>query len=146
MKVPDQRGHFGPYGGRYVPETVIPALEGLAKAYRAARRDRSFRRELQHHLRNYAGRPHPAHLRDPHDRRSRGKRPDLPQARGPLSHRRAQDQQHPRPGAAGPAHGQARIIAETGAGQHGVATATACAPFGWSARSTWARRTSSARP
>ena len=79
-------------------------------------------------LRDFAGRPDAAVPRQPPVRARRPQR--LPQARGPQPHRLAQAQQRPRPGAAGPADGQARIIAETGAGQHGVATATVCALLG----------------
>src|SRR5512146_3337254 len=61
-KVPDRRGHFGPYGGRYVAETLMPALTELERAYGKARRDAGFRREFQHSLHQYAGRPTPLYF------------------------------------------------------------------------------------
>ncbi|HEX9143767.1 MAG TPA: tryptophan synthase subunit beta, partial [Candidatus Binatia bacterium] len=61
-KVPDRRGHFGPYGGRYVAETLMPALQELEKAYAEARRDSSFRRKFQYYLRDYAGRETPLYF------------------------------------------------------------------------------------
>src|SRR3989338_1111456 len=57
--LPDQHGHFGPYGGKYVPETLMSALEELEKVYRAAKKDRRFRKELDYYLRHFAGRPTP---------------------------------------------------------------------------------------
>ena len=104
---PDARGHFGPYGGRFVPETLMAPLAELEAAYAAApARSRvpapSSTRDLAH----YAGRPTPLYLAERLTRALR-RRADPPQARGPQPHRRAQDQQHPRPGAAGRAHGQA---------------------------------------
>ena len=96
---------FGPYGGQYVPETLMPALAELEAAWVAARDDPAFRAELDALLRDYVGRPSPLYLRRAAER---GRRPpDLSQARGPQPHRRAQDQQRARPGAAGQADGQA---------------------------------------
>ncbi|MDD9813186.1 MAG: tryptophan synthase subunit beta [Thaumarchaeota archaeon] len=126
------RGRFGEYGGRYVPETLVPALEELETAYGAARRDASFRRELAQMLAEYAGRPTPLY----HAK-------NLSEAAGGAQiYLKREDLLH------GGAHkinntlGQAllarrmkkrRIVAETGAGQHGVATAMACACLGLSA-------------
>ena len=98
---------FGPYGGQFVPETLMPALAELEAAYLAlAGRRRHSRPSSSDLLRTYVGRPTPL----THARRltaHAGRRADLPQAGRPGPHRRAQDQQRARPGAAGPAHGQA---------------------------------------
>jgi tryptophan synthase beta chain len=126
---PDAKGHFGPYGGRYVPEVLMAPLEELEQAYLEARNDASFSAELDDLLKNYAGRPTPLY----HARRLSetlgGARIYL--KREDLLHTGA----HKINNALGQAllarrMGKKRIIAETGAGQHGVATATACALFG----------------
>jgi tryptophan synthase beta chain len=128
--LPDELGHFGPYGGRYVPETLIPALEELAAEYERAKSDQKFAEELDYYLREYVGRPTPlffaAHLTE--------------ELAGAKIYIKREDLCHTG------AHklnnvlgqiilarrmGKPRIIAETGAGQHGVATATACALFGF---------------
>lgn len=126
---PDRHGHFGPYGGKYVPETLMSALRELEDAYRAARKDRRFKAELDGFLKNYAGRPTPltdtAHLA-----KTIGVK-KIFLKREDLLHTGAHKINN--------TLGQAllairmkkkRIIAETGAGQHGVATATVCALFG----------------
>jgi tryptophan synthase beta chain len=117
---------FGPYGGRYVPETVIPALDELEAGWQAAVADESFHRELHELLTRYAGRPTPLTRaeRFAPDRRLYLKREDL-------LHTGA----HKLNNALGQALlarrlGKRRVVAETGAGQHGVATATVCARFG----------------
>ena len=117
---------FGDYGGRYVPETLIPALDELDAGWRAAQQDEAFRAELDALLATYAGRPTPITLaeRFAPGKRIYLKREDL------APHRRAQDQQRARAGGARRRLGKHRIVAETGAGQHGVATATVCARFG----------------
>jgi tryptophan synthase beta chain len=119
---------FGPYGGRYVPETLIQALDELTAAYDAARRDAEFRAELDRLLTNFAGRPSPLY----HARRlgDRVGHPAVYLKREDLNHTGA----HKINNTLGQAllatrMGKRRIIAETGAGQHGVATATACALF-----------------
>jgi tryptophan synthase beta chain len=117
---------FGSYGGRYVPETLIPALDELTEAWEAAKADPGFRGELNHLLATYAGRPTPVTLAE---RFAPGKRVYL--KREDLLHTGA----HKLNNALGQVVlarrlGKTRIIAETGAGQHGVATATACARFG----------------
>jgi tryptophan synthase beta chain len=119
---------FGPYGGRYVPETLIQALDELTAAYDAARRDPEFRAELDRLLTNFAGRPSPLY----HARRlgDRVGHPAVYLKREDLNHTGA----HKINNTLGQAllatrMGKQRIIAETGAGQHGVATATACALF-----------------
>lgn len=117
---------FGPYGGRYVPETLIPALDELAAAWEEAKHDQAFREELDELGRTYVGRPSPITRAD---RFAPGKRLYL--KREDLNHTGA----HKINNALGQVVlarriGKRRIIAETGAGQHGVATATACARFG----------------
>jgi len=126
---PDARGRFGEFGGRFVPETVMGALDELVEAWDAARADESFWRELHGLGRDYVGRPTPLYLAerlldDDHGARVYLKREDL-------NHTGA----HKINNAVGQALlalrlGKRRIIAETGAGQHGVATATVCARFG----------------
>jgi tryptophan synthase beta chain len=119
---------FGPYGGQYVPETVMPALAELEEAWREARADAAFRSELDVLLRDYVGRPSPLYLA----RR-------LSDAAGRTVYLKREDLNHTGAHKINNALGQAllarrmgkqRIIAETGAGQHGVATATACALMG----------------
>ena len=120
---PDARGYFGEFGGRFVPETLMAPIEELEAAYFEARRDPEFVGTL---TRTAPATTSAGRRRCTRRRRARRRLavPPVPQARGPRAHRRAQDQQRARPGAARRADGQARIIAETGAGQHGVATAT----------------------
>ncbi len=119
-------GHFGPYGGRYVPETLMAALEALAAGYDAARHDREFRAELAGILRQYVGRPTPLYLARRLSERLGGPRIYL--KREDLCHTGA----HKINNTAGQILlaqrlGKRRVIAETGAGQHGVATATVAA-------------------
>jgi tryptophan synthase beta chain len=123
------RGWFGAYGGRYVPETVVPALAELEAGFRAARRDRGFRRELRDLLRTYVGRPTALYEATRLAAAVGGPRFFL--KREDLAHTGA----HKINAALGQAllarrMGKQRIVAETGAGQHGVATATACAVLG----------------
>ncbi|MFQ5746025.1 MAG: tryptophan synthase subunit beta [Gemmatimonadota bacterium] len=123
-------GRFGPYGGRYVPETLVPALEELAAAYDEARRDPDFESELAGLLRDFVGRPTPLFEARRLGRELGGVRVWL--KREDLAHTGA----HKINNTIGQAllagrMGKSRIIAETGAGQHGVATATACARFGF---------------
>ena len=118
---------FGEYGGRYVPETLIPALDELERGWRDALADNSFRAELHHLATTYAGRPTPLTRAE---RFAPGKRIYL--KREDLLHTGA----HKLNNALGQAVlarrlGKKRIVAETGAGQHGVATATVCARFGF---------------
>ena len=95
---------FGPYGGQYVPETLVPALVELEAAWLAARDDPTYQAELNALLNDYVGRPSPLYLAQRVS--DQVGHAGLPQARGPQPHRRAQDQQRARPGAAGQAHGQ----------------------------------------
>ena len=143
MAVAGVEHRFGPYGGQYVPETLMPALAELEEAWLAARDDPAYRAELDGLLRDYAGRPTPLYRAE---RLSRARRPrGLPQARGPHPHRRAQAQQRARPGAARPAHGQAR-----GSSPRPARASTASPPrrrarcSASSASSTWAPRTCAA--
>jgi len=121
-------GRYGPYGGRYVAETLMPALEELAEAYDAARRDERFQRELDSLLRHYAGRATPLYfasrLSDEIGARIWLKREDLCHTGAhKVNNTIGQILLAKR-------MGKSRIIAETGAGQHGVATATSCALMG----------------
>src|SRR5262245_13420185 len=126
---PDHLGHWGPYGGRFVPETLMAPLEALTSAYLEARADQKFQSELANLLKNYAGRPTPLLFAERLTKHAGGakiylKREDLlhtgahkiNNTLGQVLLARRMNKQ--------------RIIAETGAGQHGVASATVCALFG----------------
>jgi len=131
--LPDKRGHFGIFGGRYVAETIMPALIELEKAYAACRADRSFRSDLAYHLREYAGRETPLYLARNLTEKLGGARIYL--KREDLTHTGS----HKINNTLGQAllarrMGKRKVIAETGAGQHGVATATAAALFGMECR------------
>jgi tryptophan synthase beta chain len=124
-----KKGRFGPYGGRYVPETLMAALQELEAAYAEARRDKSFQKEFTHLLHTYAGRPTPLFEAKRLTQHLNGAKIYL--KREDLLHTGA----HKINNCIGQAllarrMGKHRIIAETGAGQHGVATATVCALFG----------------
>ena len=126
---PDRRGYFGDYGGRFVPETLMAPVEELEHAYVAARADEAFRGELDRLLREYAGRPTPLFEAARLSAHAGGARVVL--KREDLAHTGA----HKINNALGQAllaarMGKRRIVAETGAGQHGVASATACALLG----------------
>ena len=128
-KVPDARGRFGPFGGRYVPETLIAALDQLWAEYQRATQDPTFHAELEHLYRHYVGRPSPLYYAERLSEFCGGARIYL--KREDLNHTGA----HKINNSLGQAlltvrMGKRRVIAETGAGQHGVATATACARFG----------------
>lgn len=127
-KLPDNRGHFGMYGGSFVPETLVKAAQELDEAFESVKNEKSFNEEFEYLLRNYAGRPTPIffakNLSDKYGARFFLKREDL-------LHTGA----HKINNTIGQALlaktlGKKRIIAETGAGQHGVATATVCALLG----------------
>jgi len=129
VTLPDSRGRFGPYGGRFVPETLMSPLQELEEAWRSARADPGFLKELDHYLKSYAGRPTPLYRADNLAARLGGgtrvylKREDL-----------AHTGAHKINNTLGQAllarrMGKTRVIAETGAGQHGVATATVAALF-----------------
>lgn len=126
---PDSRGRFGPFGGRFVPETLIFALDQLERAYEEARADENFHRQLDALLREYVGRPSPLYFAARLTEHCGGAQIYL--KREDLNHTGA----HKINNTLGQAlltlrMGKRRVIAETGAGQHGVATATACARFG----------------
>lgn len=127
-----REGYFGPFGGQYLPETLMPAVEELAAAYREARQDPDFTAELQFYLRDYVGRPTPLY-------RARVLSREL----GATIYLKREDLCHTGAHKINNTIGQAllarrmgkkRIVAETGAGQHGVATATAAALFGMECR------------
>ena len=127
--LPDSTGHFGRFGGRFVPETLMQPLVDLEKAYRAARADARFRRRLRELLATYAGRPTPLYFAERLSRHVGGARIYL--KREDLCHTGA----HKINNVLGQAllaqrMGKPRIVAETGAGQHGVASATAAALLG----------------
>ncbi len=126
---PDEHGHFGTFGGRYVPETLMPALAELTVEYEAARNDPEFQRELDGLLRDYVGRPSPLTLAG-----------RLSEEVGAPVYLKREDLNHTgahkinavlAQGLLAKRMGKQRIIAETGAGQHGVATATVCALLGF---------------
>ena len=130
---PDDRGYFGAYGGRFVPETLVAPIEELTTGYLAARADAAFGDELSHLLRHYVGRPTPLYETRRLASVARGARTDVRilLKREDLTHTGA----HKINNALGQAllakrMGKTRVVAETGAGQHGVATATACALLG----------------
>ncbi|MFT5193234.1 MAG: tryptophan synthase beta chain [Cellvibrionaceae bacterium] len=127
--VPDERGKFGQFGGQFVPETLMPALEELIEAYEVARNDPAFMQEFSHLLETYVGRPSPI----THAKRL------SEQLGGAQIYLKREDLNHTGAHKINNALGQAllakrmgkkRIVAETGAGQHGVGTATACALLG----------------
>ena len=127
--IPDQRGRFGQYGGRYVPETLMPALLELEQVYLKAKKDRRFQTELEYYLKHYVGRPTPLYLAGRLTKKLGGAKIYL--KREDLCHTGA----HKINNAIGQAllakrMGKPRVIAETGAGQHGVAVATVAAMFG----------------
>ena len=127
--VPDAQGHFGPYGGRFVPETLVYPLQQLEDEYARAQKDPEFQRELEYYLREFCGRPTPLYFAERLTRELGGAKIYL--KREDLLHTGA----HKINNAIGQIllakrMGKTRIIAETGAGQHGVATATVAAMFG----------------
>src|SRR5438105_11327965 len=127
--VPDLQGHFGPYGGMFVPETLMSALHELADEYDRAKNDPEFQNELSILLRDFAGRPTPLYFAERLTNKLAG--PKIYLKREDLLHTGA----HKINNALGQillaqSMGKRRLIAETGAGQHGVATATVTALFG----------------
>jgi tryptophan synthase beta chain len=129
VKLPDVTGHFGPYGGRYVPETLMQPLQELEAEYFRSQHDPEFQRELSYYLREFCGRPTPLYLAERLTRELGGAKIYL--KREDLLHTGA----HKINNALGQVllarrMGKTRVIAETGAGQHGVATATVAAMFG----------------
>ena len=126
---PDELGHFGPYGGAFIPEILVPAIAALKEAYAETKDDPTFKAEFDALLRDYVGRPTPLTFADRLSEQLGGPRIYL--KREDLCHTGA----HKVNNTIGQIllarrMGKKRIIAETGAGQHGVATATVCAKFG----------------
>src|SRR5436190_2875123 len=136
---PDERGHFGLYGGRFVAETLMPLILELEAAYAEAKNDPRFRREMEGHLKDYVGRPTPLYFAERLTEHLRAAGGSNGGAGGAKIYLKREDLNHTG------AHkinntlgqillakrmGKPRVIAETGAGQHGVATATAAALFG----------------
>ena len=129
MELPNSRGHFGNFGGQFVPETLMPALEKLTLAYDDAKNEIAFQEELQYYLRDYVGRPTPLYFAERLTNHLGGAKIYL--KREDLNHTGA----HKINNTMGQIilarrMGKKRVVAETGAGQHGVATATAAAMFG----------------
>ena len=127
--LPDAKGHFGQFGGKFVIETLMPALEELEKLYNEAKNDPEFQKQLNFYLEHYVGRPSPLYFAENLTRQLGGAKIYL--KREDLNHTGA----HKINNTIGSAlltlrMGKKRVIAETGAGQHGVATATAAALFG----------------
>jgi tryptophan synthase beta chain len=127
--LPDARGHFGPYGGRFVPETLMHPLQALENEYLRAQKDPAFKREFEYYLREFCGRPTPLYFAERLTKELCGAKIYL--KREDLLHTGA----HKINNAIGQIllakrMGKTRIVAETGAGQHGVATATVAAMFG----------------
>jgi tryptophan synthase beta chain len=126
---PDERGHFGLYGGRFVAETLMPLILELERAYAAAKNDPHFRKEMDGYLKDYVGRPSPLYFAERLSEHLRGAKVYF--KREDLNHTGA----HKVNNVLGQIllarrMGKPRVIAETGAGMHGVATATMCAKFG----------------
>ncbi|HEY7243741.1 MAG TPA: tryptophan synthase subunit beta [Xanthobacteraceae bacterium] len=126
---PDERGHFGLYGGRFVAETLMPLILELERAYAEAKNDPAFQSEIDRHLKNYIGRPSPLYFAERMSAHLGGARIFF--KREDLNHTGA----HKVNNVLGQIllaqrMGKRRVIAETGAGMHGVATATLCAKFG----------------
>jgi len=128
-KWPDEKGYFGEFGGRYVSETLMPLIEEVETEYNRTKEDKKFLNELDYYLKNYVGRPSPLFFAERITKNLKG--PKIYFKRDELNHTGA----HKINNCMGQIllakkMGKKRIIAETGAGQHGVATATVCALFG----------------
>ncbi|MBU6235933.1 MAG: tryptophan synthase subunit beta [Alphaproteobacteria bacterium] len=126
---PDERGHFGPYGGRYVAETLMPLILEVEKAWNTAKNDPTYWAQFDELMRDYVGRPSPLYFAEPTTKKLGGAKVYF--KRDELNHTGS----HKINNTIGQIllamrMGKTRIIAETGAGQHGVATATVCARFG----------------
>src|SRR5882672_8365359 len=136
---PDERGHFGLYGGRFVAETLMPLILDLEKAYSEAKADPAFKREMDGHLTHYVGRPSPLYLAERMTEHLRGVAAASGGSGGAKIYFKREDLNHTGAHKVNNVLGQImlakrmgkpRVIAETGAGMHGVATATMCAKFG----------------
>jgi tryptophan synthase beta chain len=127
--LPNKRGYFGEFGGKFVPETLMNALEELERAYFSAKKDKKFQKELKYYLSQYAGRPTPLYFAQKLTKKLGGARIYL--KREDLCHTGAHKINNTLgQGLLTKRMGKKRVIAETGAGQHGVATAVAAALFG----------------
>jgi tryptophan synthase beta chain len=128
-KIPDKKGHFGQFGGRFVPETLMAALDELEKEYAKATKDPAFKKQLDYYLTEYAGRPTPLYYAERLTKQAKGARIYL--KREDLLHTGAHKINNTLgQGLLAVRMKKPRVIAETGAGQHGVATATVAAMFG----------------
>jgi tryptophan synthase beta chain len=136
---PDERGHFGLYGGRFVAETLMPLILDLEKAYAEAKDDPAFRREMDGYLKDYVGRPSPLYFAERMTEHLRGASEARGGRGGAKIYLKREDLNHTGAHKVNNVLGQillarrmgkSRVIAETGAGMHGVATATMCAKFG----------------
>jgi tryptophan synthase beta chain len=136
---PDERGHFGLYGGRFVAETLMPLILELETAYAAAKNDTGFRREMDRYLKDYVGRPTPLYFAERMTEHLRGVSAASGGTGGAKIYLKREDLNHTGAHKVNNVLGQIllarrmgkpRVIAETGAGMHGVATATMCAKFG----------------
>ena len=128
-QMPDAKGYFGKFGGKYVSETLMPLIEEVEKEYNKIKNDKNFQKEFNYYLKNYVGRPSPLFFAERITKNLKG--PKIYFKRDELNHTGA----HKINNCMGQIllarkMGKKRIIAETGAGQHGVATATVCALFG----------------
>jgi tryptophan synthase beta chain len=129
VRLPDKKGHFGIFGGKYVPETLMAALDELEREYNKAKKDRKFGEQLKSYLTNYAGRPSPLYYAQHLTKALKG--PKIYLKREDLLHTGSHKINNTLgQGLLTLKMGKSRIIAETGAGQHGVATATVAALFG----------------
>jgi tryptophan synthase beta chain len=129
MTLPDERGYFGDYGGKFVPETLMPVLDELVTAYKEAKADKAFWSEFETLSRDYSGRPTPLYLAERLTENCGGARIFL--KREDLAHTGAHKINNALgQGLLAQRMGKRRIIAETGAGQHGVAAAAVCAKLG----------------
>ncbi len=129
MRFPDKQGHFGRFGGRYVPETLMPVLLELEKVYSRYQKDKEFKEEFEYYLRQYVGRPCPLYFAANLTEKLGGAKIYL--KREDLNHTGAHKINNTiGQGLLAKRMGKRRVIAETGAGQHGVATATIAALFG----------------
>ena len=142
---PDASGHFGIFGGRFVPETLMQALDELTSAYKLLKRNAKFRQELEYYLKTYVGRPTPLYEARNFSR-AVGRNIRVFLKREDLCHTGA----HKINNAIGQGLlarylGKRRIVAETGAGQHGVAAATAARLLTFPAMFIWASKTSNVR-
>ncbi len=129
MKLPDRQGHFGQFGGKYVSETLMPILKELENAYDNCKNDREFKAQFSYYLQQYVGRPNPLYFAEKLTKRLGGAKIYL--KREDLNHTGAHKINNTiGQGLLAKRMGKKRVIAETGAGQHGVATATIAALFG----------------